>query len=190
MKIEDFYLVFRTNLGVVDAVNKKQTGQSFPMPLEQHENHPLVIELRAKEALYGKLDLSDRASSPLSLEQAKAQKKQEIIEIASLKQEELVAGFAPPEQASWARKVGEAKAFLASENIKEAPMLRAEAIAISGAKTESIVLKYTQELAFKILAKSEAMYLESAIIAGTRTKLLTQIEYSKTFEELNAIAWN
>lgn len=186
------YKIFRNNLGKVTAVNDP-FGSSLifdPGTKTFDETDSLTIALRQWEAENGKLDLSDRPIEPLSLDGAKVQKKQEIVEIAIAKQEELVAGFAPPEQASWGRKVAEAKAFLASEKIEDAPMLRAEAIAISGAKTESIVLKYTQGLASKILAKSEAMYLDSAQIAGTRTRLLSQVEYCKTIQELNAIAWN
>jgi hypothetical protein len=127
------YEVFRNSLGVVDAVNKVEgIAASLPLPLKEYEDDPLVVELRAWEIENGALDLSDRPVDPLTLEQFKAQKKQEIIAIASAKQEELVAGFAPPEQASWSRKVAEAKAFLASGVIEDAPMLKAEAIAISG----------------------------------------------------------
>lgn len=189
MDINDFYIAFR-NLGVVDAINKISSGQSLPLPLADNEDHPWVIELREIEAQYGKLDLSTRPVEPLTLEQAKAQKKQEIIAIASAKQEELVAGFAPPEQASWGRKVAEARAFLASGLIEDAPMLRVEAIAMSKATGDTAIFQYTQGLAKKILQKSEEMYLGSAAISGKRTLLVGQIETAKTIEELNLIVWN
>jgi hypothetical protein len=178
-------------LGVVDAINKVGGGgESLPLPLNEYETTPLVMELRAWEAENGVLDLSDRPVEPLTLEQAKASKKQELIAIAAAKQEELVAGFAPPEQASWTRKVAEAKTFLASGLIEDAPMLRVEAIVMSKATGDTVIFQYTQGLAKKILQKSEEMYLGSAAIAGKRTLLVGQIEAAKTFEELNAIAWN
>ncbi|NJO97524.1 MAG: hypothetical protein HC775_17575 [Hyellaceae cyanobacterium CSU_1_1] len=103
--------------------------------------------------------------------------------------------------------MSEAKAFLASEVIQDAPMLRVEArsslagfhpveeteqeaIALSGATNETVILRYTKGLASKILAKSEEMYLNSAAIAGTRSKLVATIEACQNDEELNAIAWN
>lgn len=60
--INDYYLVFRNNLGIVDAVNKKETGQSLPLPLD--EDDPLTIELRSLEEIHGQLDLSDRPPEP------------------------------------------------------------------------------------------------------------------------------
>jgi hypothetical protein len=65
MDIANLYLVFRNNLGVVDAINKKQTGELLPLPLEDNENNPLVVELRAYEADFGKLDTSDREPDPV-----------------------------------------------------------------------------------------------------------------------------
>lgn len=186
------YKVFRDNLGAVRAINSPE-GNGLPYDPNTKsfdEAHPLTIALREWEAENGVLDLSTRPVEPLTLEQAKAQKKQEIIAIASAKQEELVAGFAPPEQASWARKVAEAKAFLASGLIEDAPMLRVEAIAMTKATGDTVIFQYTQGLAKKILSKSEEMYLNSAAISGKRTLLSVQIEAAKTFEELNAIAWN
>jgi hypothetical protein len=185
------YQVFRNSLGVVDAINKVGGGgESLPLPLNEYEDVPLVMELRAWEAENGVLDLSTRPVDPLTLEQAKAQKKQSLIAIAAAKQEELVAGFAPPEQASWARKVAEAKAFLASGLIEDAPMLRVEAIAMTNATNNTVIFQYQYGLAKKILSKSEEMYLSSAAISGKRTLLSVQIETAKTIEELNAIAWN
>jgi hypothetical protein len=183
------FRIFRNSIGVVDAVNNAR-GESLPLPLSDYEDDPLVIELREWEQENGKLDLSDRLVEPQSIEQAKASKKQEIVAIASAKQEELVAGFAPPEQASWGRKVAEAKAFLASGLIEDAPMLRVEAIAMSKATGNTVIFQYTQGLAKKILQKSEEMYLGSAAIAGKRTLFVGQIEAAKTIEELNAIAWS
>lgn len=181
------YQVFRNSQGIVDAINRSD-GISIDLPLQSTDS--LVLELRAWEAENGALDLSDRPVDPLTLEQAKAQKKQEIVAIAIAKQEELVAGFAPPEQASWGRKVAEAKAFLASGLIEDAPMLKVEAIAMSKATGNTVIFQYTQGLAKKILQKSEEMYLGSAALAGKRTLLVGQIETAKTIEELNAIAWN
>lgn len=184
------YQIFRNNLGQVDAINAPRTGASLPLPLEENEDNPLVIELREWEKEHGALDLSSRIIDPLTLEQAKAQKKQEIIAIAMTKQEELVAGFAPPEQASWVRKVAESKSFLASGKIEDAPMLRVEAIALSGAKKDNVIYQYTQGLAARILQKSEQMYLESAEIAGKRSRLVAEVDKCETFELLSAVAWN
>jgi hypothetical protein len=186
------YTIYRNNLGQVDAINAL-SGSSLvfdPLTKTFDESHPNTIALREWEKENGTLDLSDRPVDPITLDQAKNQKKQEIIAIAINKQEELVAGFAPPEQASWARKVSEAKAFLASSLIEDAPMLKVEAIAISGATNNTVIFQYTQGLANKILSKSEEMYLSSATISGKRTNLSAKIEAAKTFEELNAIAWN
>lgn len=181
------YQVFRNSQGIVDAINRSD-GVSIDFPLQSAD--PLVLELRAWEQENGALDLRSRPVEPESIEQCKASKKQEIVAIASAKQEELVAGFAPPEQASWARKVAEAKAFLASSLIEDAPMLKVEAIAMTGATNNTVIFQYTQGLAKKILSKSEEMYLNSAAISGKRTLLSVQIETAKTIEELNAIAWN
>ncbi len=186
------YKIFRNSLGIVDQINSP-LGARLPYDLVTKsfdESHELTIALREWEKENGELDLSDRPVDLLTLDQAKAQKKQSIIAIAMQAQEELVAGFAPPEQASWGRKLAEAKAFLASGLIEDAPMLKVEAIALSNAKNNTVILQYTQGLASKILAKSEAMYSDSAIIAGTRTRLMTQVEAAKTIEELNAIVWN
>jgi hypothetical protein len=186
------YKIFRNILGHVDAINDIH-GASLPYdPITKtfDESNPLTISLRQYEAINGALDLSDHPVAPLTLEQAKIQKKQEIIAIASIKQEELVQGFAPPEQASWSRKVTEARAFLASGEIKDAPMLRTEAIAISGATKEAIILKHTQGLATKILQKSEEMYMDSATIAGKRTNLLGQIEVANTPQEIEKVTWS
>jgi hypothetical protein len=182
-------------IGKLDSIYTEVGGINVPIRFNPEsktfdEDDPLVITLRAWEAENGALDLSDRPIDPISLDQAKAQKKQEIVSIAAAKQEELVAGFAPPEQASWTEKVGKAKAFLASGKIEDARMLRDEAIAICQSKSDAVILRYTQGLATKVLQKSEQMYSTSAIIAGTRTRLLTAVEAAKTFEELNAIAWN
>lgn len=186
------YKIFRNDLGVVDAIATTQGASLLfdPQTKTFDESDPLTIELREWEAENGALDLGDHPVDPLTLEQAKAQKKQQIIAIAAAKQEELVAGFAPPEQASWSRKVTEAKAFLASGVIEDAPMLRVEAIALSGATNETVILRYTKGLASKILAKSEEMYLSSAAIAGTRSKLVATIEACHNDEELNAVVWN
>lgn len=186
------YKLFYNDQGILDAINDP-LGSSLlfdPATKTFEESDPLTIALRSWEQENGELDLSDRLVDPLTLDQAKAQKKQEIIAIAIAKQEELVAGFAPPEQASWGRKVAEAKAFLASGVIEDAPMLRVEAISMSGATNDTAILQYTQGLANKILAKSEAMYSNSAQIAGTRTRLVTQIEAAQTIEELNVIVWS
>lgn len=186
------YKIFYNDLGVVDAVNSLD-GATLPYDTTDKtfdESDPLTIALRSWEQVNGKLDLSDRPVEPQTLDQAKTQKKQEILAIAMQAQEFLVAGFAPPEQASWGRKVAEAKAFLASGKIEDAPMLKVEAIALSGATNDIVILKYTQGLASKILAKSEAMYLDSAIIAGTRTRLLGQIEAASSIEQLNVIVWS
>ncbi|MGL6343271.1 MAG: hypothetical protein ACRC80_29550 [Waterburya sp.] len=59
MDINDFYRVSRSN-GMPDAINEIVSGKSLPFPIQLHEDHPWVKELREKEALYGKLDLSDR----------------------------------------------------------------------------------------------------------------------------------
>jgi hypothetical protein len=187
-----FYKIFRNDLGVVDAIATNEGASLLFDPLAKtfDESDRLTIELREWEKENGVLDLSDRPVDPLTLEELKAQKKQELIAIASAKQEELVAGFAPPEQASWSRKVAEAKTFLASGVIEDAPMLKAEAITISGATNNTVILRYTQGLASKILQKSEEMYLGSATIAGMRTKLVGQVEAAKTTEELNAILWS
>lgn len=186
------YRIFYNDLGVVDAVNSPD-GDSLPfdsLTKTFDETDPLTIALREWEASKGALDLSDRPIEPQSIEQFKASKKQEIVAIAIQKQEELVAGFAPPEQASWTRKVAEAKAFLASGLIEDATMLKVEAIAMSKATGNTAIFQYTQGLAKKILHKSEEMYLNSAAIAGKRTLLVGQIETAKTFEELNLIVWS
>lgn len=186
------YKIFRNDLGVVDAIATTQGASLLfdPETKTFDENDVLTIELRSWEAENGKLDLSDRQPDPLTLEQAKEQKKQEIIAIAAAKQEELVAGFAPPEQASWSRKVIEAKALLASGLIIDAPMLRVEAIALSEAKDDKVILKYSKGLAAKILQKSEEMYLNSAAIAGTRTRLLGEAEGAITFEKIAEVNWS
>jgi hypothetical protein len=183
------------SLGQLDSVYTIYNGIHVPLSYNSQdktfdESDHLTIALREWEAENGKLDLSDRPIDPISLDQAKAQKKQEITSIAAAKQEELVKGFAPPEQASWTEKVGKAKAFLASGKIEDAGMLRDEAIAICQSQSDAVVLRYTQGLATKVLQKSEQMYSTSATIAGTRTRLLTAVEAAKTFEELNKIAWN
>jgi hypothetical protein len=182
----------RNELGQVDAIQRFPDGATVPWTRidEFYDlSDEVYLDFVDWQNEKGKLDLSDRPVDPLTLEQLKAQKKQELIAIASSKQEELVAGFAPPEQASWSRKVAEAKTFLASGVIEDAPMLKAEAIAISGATNNTVILRYTQGLATKILQKSEEMYLGSATIAGKRTKLVGQAEAVKTTQELNAIVW-
>jgi hypothetical protein len=65
MLIEDFYQVFWDSNGKRIAINDLVTGKSLPMPLENHEDHPWVIELRNKEAEYGELNLSDREPEPI-----------------------------------------------------------------------------------------------------------------------------
>jgi hypothetical protein len=154
----DYYFepVFN-NLGKLDQIIRRPDGASvlfYSATGEFDEANPVTKSFRQWESFNGALDLSDRPVDPLTLEQFKAQKKQEIIAIASAKQEELVAGFAPPEQASWARKVAEAKTFLASGVIEDAPMLKVEAIAISGATNNTVILRYTQGLASDILHTS------------------------------------
>jgi hypothetical protein len=186
---------YYNSLGVLESIYSFEHGINFPLPFNWQnktfdESDARVIALRQWEKENGDLDLSDRPLDPVTLDQAKAEKKQEITSIAAAKQEELVAGFAPPEQASWSRKVSEAKAFLASGKIEDAPMLKAEAIAISQSKSDAVIYKYSQGLAAKILQKSEEMYISSAGIAGKRTNLLGGVEAAKTFDELNAILWN
>jgi hypothetical protein len=135
------------------------------------------------------LDLSQTPTPPTTLRDAKLKKQEEIIELAKVAQEELVWGYAPAEQASWDRKLTEAKAIIASNNIEDAPILKVEAIAFSGAQIEEDIFAATLFLAEEIINKSEQLYLASAQIAGRRTKLWNQVEAAGTLLEVQAISW-
>jgi hypothetical protein len=183
------------SLGKLESIYTTENGIQVPLVFDSKtktfdESDRLTILLREWEKENGALDLSDRSPDPITLEQAKALKKQEIIEIAAIKQEELVAGFAPPEQASWSKKVSDSEAFLASGKIEDAGMILPEAIAICESKDENVIYRYTQGVAKTVLGKSKQMYAATATIAGTRTRLVEQIKAATTFEELNKITWN
>lgn len=56
------YIVYRNNLGQVDAVNRASDGASLPynpQTKEFDELDPMVVELRSWEQENGALDLSD-----------------------------------------------------------------------------------------------------------------------------------
>lgn len=186
------YQVFRNNLGQVDAINNKD-GVSLPYdPITKtfDENSYLVMDLRDWEQLHGALDLSDRPIEPQSLELIKQIKQQEIIDLAKLEQNALVADYAPPEQASWDRKIVEAKKFLVSNDLQDAPTLKIEAVVFAEAETEAEALVATKALAGAILAKSEQLYQASAQIAGKRARLWNQIEFAQSMEEVENIVWS
>lgn len=154
------------------------------------ESDPLTKTLGLREAEAGQqLDISDRPVEPPDLAEAIAQKQAEIIEAAYEAQNELVAGYAPAEQASWDKKLVEAEAILSSTNIEDAPVLKEEAIIFTGAATETDILNATLFLAGEIKTKSQQLYVASAQIAGKRTLLWNQAENAETVEELEQIVW-
>jgi hypothetical protein len=188
--INNYYLVFRNSEGVVDAINKQETGESLPLPLEGNEDHPLIVELRSLEAQHGELDVSDRPVEPETLEAAKLAKQKEIIEAAKEAQTALVADYAPAEQASWDKKLAQAEKIIESNDFEDAPILAIEAKVFSGATTADELLTATLFLATKIKSKSEQLYAISAQISGKRTKLWNQLQAAKSFEELHLVTWD
>jgi hypothetical protein len=169
------YIIFRNNLGKVDAVNKILTGEmvSFDDP-----------NLLAWLAQNPEFTLDDQPVNPLSLQELKDAKKLEVITEAYLKQQSLVSDFAPPEQATWARKVDECKKLLAGEKLDNLPMIKAESIALADSTDELVVTAYANNLANKIVTKSEQLYIASAQIAGNRARLCATIDSIKDIKEL------
>lgn len=188
----DMYRIFRNDLGIVDAISSP-TGASLPYnPTTKtfDEEHPLTIALREWETVNGELDLSDALVEFESLEFAKKLKQQEIIEAAKEEQNALVADYAPPEQASWNKKVEQAEAILQSNDLDDAPILAIEAKVFSGAEAIEDVLATTLFLASTILTRSNQLYQASASISGKRARLWNQIESAQSFEEIQQIVWN
>lgn len=130
------------------------------------------------------LDLSDRPSEPPTLEAAKATIYQQIIDETARRQDALISGYSYAEATSWDEKEKEAKALVASNDIDQAPYLRVEAITATGATTPEEILSATQALAQRILQKADHLRTQTALIAGNRGKLRSQVEALATVEEV------
>lgn len=190
MSLSDYQL-FYNDFGKLQAIANNH-GYQLKFNSETKafdETDPLTKQLRSLEAETGKsLDLSDLPYID-SLSELKTKKQQQLVEWAKHEQEALVADYSPAEQASWDRKVAESQKILVSNNLSDAPIIKTEAIAFSGAQTEVDILAATLNLAQVIVYKSELLYLASAEIAGRRSRLWNQIEAAATIEELFLIVW-
>lgn len=182
------YRINRDNSGRVALVHRID-GVLLPFNTETQtfdESHPLTQELRAWEAIHGKLDLSDAEPEPPTLEAAKAIIYQQIIDETARRQDALISGYSYAEATSWDEKEKEAKALVASNDIDQAPYLKVEAIAATGATTPEQVLAATQALAQRILQKSNYLRTQTALVAGRRAKLRSQVDAMLTVEEVLA----
>ena len=121
---------------------------------------------------------------PETLEEAKRYMQQLIIDTAAKKQEALVEGYSPTEQATWDYKQREAASFKQTGNIEDCKYLRAEAQATSGATDEETIKLVTQQLADVIIQKSVSLRLASAIISGTRARKWNEVEVMQDIKEI------
>lgn len=121
---------------------------------------------------------------PQTLEEAKRYMQQLIIDTASIKQEALVEGYSPTEQATWDYKQREAAAYLESGNIEECKYLKAEAVAMTGATDEVTIGNVTQQLAYVIVHKADQLRLASSVIAGIRARKWNEVEAMTDIKEI------
>lgn len=171
------YQIYRDNTGAISSVNLVETGESIDYLVNE--------EFLAYAATEG-LDLEVATPTIMDLELFKATKKAEIVSLAYAKQQSLVSDFAPPEQASWGRKVEESKKFIDGEDLDKLLMLKSEASALSGSQDLEVIKPFATSLATKILAKSDLMYAATAAISGERTRKCMAIDKANSVEEVLA----
>lgn len=173
------YKLFYNDLGKVDSINRQFDGASLPFDSATKtfdESHPLVIELREWEQKNGQLDLRSRVASLPDLASAKLQVQQQIIDLASAKQEALTAGYSDTERDTWDRKEQEAQNYLKLRNLADAKYLKAEAQAMAGTDNASTVAAVTEQLALAVISKADQLRFASAVISGTRARKWQEVE--------------
>lgn len=128
--------------------------------------------------------ITDFNSYPQSVEEAKKYIQQLIIDLAAKKQEALVEGYSPTEQATWDYKEREAVAYLQTGKMDFCKYLRAEAIAMTGASDEIAIADAVGFLANVIVQKADGLRIASSIISGTRARKWNEVEALGNIKEI------
>ena len=184
------YLISRDQLGQAIAINRQSDGASLLFDPDNKtfvEDHFLTKELREWETKNGLLDLSD---VPPDLELTKLIHINQVIEEAKNLTEALVVNYSPAERASWTEKVAQAKAYISSSNLDDAPYLKAEVAASLDTEDTEIIADEVLTLAQSILANSTQLHLEAAAVVGKRRKAIAAIENATTVSEVLAVNIN
>ena len=113
-----------------------------------------------------------------SLHELRADAQQDLIEWAAQVHDQQIEGYTEAERKTWPEQEEEAKAYLASGNPQDAPMLatQADVITASGGQTT------LAELCQKILDTANQLRLFSAAVRGIRQSMHAQIEQMSELE--------
>lgn len=108
----------------------------------------------------------------------------QLSEIASVKHESLTAGYSNTERDTWESKEREATLLFETNNVGDAKYLAIQAIATTGATSESDILSATKQLGAIVLAKADQLRTISALISGARARKWAEVEALTELEEI------